>query len=317
MNCPHCSQPALRFGKNRNGSQRFVCRPCRKTFSEAGQDRRCTVDPAQIVFALKMLLEGMSIRSAERLLGIGRDAIIEAMFKAGERCQLFLEAKINGIPVNDVECDELWSFIGCKEKTRKRLNKPATLGDCYTFTGMERTTKLILAWHVGKRCFGDTLLFAGKLKKAVSGRFQLSTDGYVPYVNAMIGTFGNDIDFATIIKLLGESEELGRYSPPVVWKIIEEVRAGQPDQEMICTSHVERHNRSIRMGNRRFTRLTDAHSKKPENHEAMVALFLANYNFCRPHMTLSQAAGCKTTPAMAAGLTDHVWSLEELLANAA
>jgi IS1 family transposase len=259
-----------------------------------------------------MLLEGNSIRSVERLTGVYRGTIIAAMVASGQKCQRFMESTIHLVPVNDVQADEIWSFVGCKEKTRERLGHSFEMGDCYTFTAIERNTKLILAFHVGKRCPEDTLAFADKLWHATSGKFQLTTDGYRPYLTAIPYVFGRQLDYATLVKVYGEptEDECRRYSPPRIIEVIPTPMSGNPDPDRICTSHVERSNLTLRMQIRRLTRLTNGFSKKWENHEAALALFFAYYNWCRVHMTL------KTTPAKEAGLTDHVWSVQELLANA-
>jgi IS1 family transposase len=203
-------------------------------------------------------------------------------------------------------------FIGCKERTRQHYGYDENIcGDAYCFTAIERTTKLIVAWHLGKRSPGDTQDFADILRRARTGRFQLTTDGYSPYQRAIPYTFGPRIDFATLVKKYQTPDDgQRRYSPADIVGITITVRTGDPDEDRICTSHVERHNRTIRMQVRRMTRLTDAHSKKWENHDAALALFFAFYNFCRVHSTL------KTTPAVKAGISDHVWSLAELLQRA-
>lgn len=174
---------------------------------------------------------------------------------------------------------------------------------------MECDSKLILAWHVGKREPEDTAWFSEKLRAATTGRFQLSTDGFKPYCTAIPEAFGGNIDFAQLIKRYGKQPESGngRYSPPAIIGIRKREMWGRPNMDAVCTSHVERGNLSIRMGIRRMTRLTNAFSKKWENHEAHLAIWLLFYNFCKVHGTL------KSTPAMAAGLTDHVWSISELL----
>jgi len=309
-----------RFGRNRNGSQRYRCDTCARTFTDEQTrpaDRR-RVEESRLTMCLRMLLEGMSIRSAERLTGIHRDTIIAALVEAGDNCQRWLAVAVRGVPAADVQADEIWGFVHCKEKTRERRNLPQEMGDAYCFTALERNTKLILAWHLGKRCPLDTAEFADKLYVATEGRFQLTTDGYTPYQTVIPTLFRSRVDFATLVKVYGEPEEEARrrYSPPRITEVIATVRTGEPDPALICTSHVERSNLTIRMMIRRMTRLTNAFSKKWDNHEAALALFFAYYNFCRPHMTLTESAGHKCTPAMASNLTDYVWSLQELLRNA-
>jgi transposase-like protein/IS1 family transposase len=315
MDCPLCGSSTRRFGRNRNGSQRYRCDACARTFTDETTrptDRRC-LDEQRVILCLRMLLEGNSIRSTERLTGAHRDTIIGAMVAVGERCERFLASVVQGVAVLDVQADEIWGFVGCKEKTRERHNLPEDMGDAYCFTALERASKFILAWHLGKRCPMDTLEFADKLYAATSGRFQLTTDGYTPYRTVIPTMFGARVDFATLVKVYGESEEESRrrYSPPRIIEVVATVRTGNPDPDRICTSHVERSNLTIRMMVRRMTRLTNAFSKKWENHEAALALFFAYYNFCRVHMTL------KTTPAVAIGLTDHPWTMAQLLQRVA
>jgi len=315
MQCPLCEGSTRRFGRNRNGSQRYRCDVCARTFTDEVTrpvDRRC-LDPEKVVQCLRMLLEGNSIRSVERLTQVHRDTIISAMVDAGERCQQFLDG-LRHLPASDVQIDELWAFIGCKEKTRLRRGYGEEMGDCWCFLAIERSSKFILASHVGKRTPDDALLFTEKLRRATRpARFQLSSDGFTPYPGTVSEVFGPLIDYGQIIKTFGNSQEegtAGRYSPGEVVAVERMTRIGNPDEDLICTSHVERQNKTMRMQIRRFTRLTDGHSKKWANHEAAVGLFLAYFNFCRVHSTI------KTTPAQAAGLADRTWSLQELLDRA-
>lgn len=320
MQCPACQAEARRFGRNRNGSQRYQCRDCRRTFTPEG-DRplgNMRLDAAKAVLCLRMLLEGTSVRSVERLTDVNRNTILSLLVTVGPRCQQFLEQAVQGVPVNHVEIDEIWGFVHCKEKTRLRKGYSEDVGDSYCFTGIKGEPKLMLAWHLGRRTAADAKLFCEKLSCATSGRFQLTSDGFKPYKTTVPLTFGNRVDFAQLIKEYGIPDgEERRYSPPEVVGTTTVVCCGNPDPGRICTSYVERGNLTIRMTIRRLTRLTNAFSKKWANHEAALGLFFAFYNYCRPHMTLNERAGRKTTPAMAAGLTDHVWSVGELLIAAA
>src|SRR5262249_43982482 len=227
------------------------------------------------------------------------------------------EQVVCGVAVNDVECDEIWGFIGCKEKTRLRNNYSEDFGDGYCFVGLESTNKLVLAWHLGKRSAFDAGEFSQKLSRATSGQFQVTTDGFKPYRTAIPLAFGARVDFAQLIKeyAIPEGEER-RYSPPEVVGTSTVVCCGQPDPDRICTSYVERSNLSMRMSIRRLTRLTNAFSKKWENHEAALALYFAFYNYCRPHMTLTERYERRTTRAMGAGLADQVWTVGQLLSRA-
>lgn len=312
MLCPICEKETRKFGKNRNGSQRVRCDSCKKCFTDEStrpQDRR-KLDPTKMILCLRMLLEGNSIRSVERLTGVHRDTVIDAMLEAGKACKRFLACVLINIPARDVQADEIWGFVGCKEKTKIRRGYGEEVGDAYCFTAIERETKMILAWHLGKRSPESTMIFAERLDIATSGRFQLTTDGFRPYLNTIPEVFGSKVDYATLVKVYGNSEDDQRYSPGTVIDVIQTVQTGNPDEDLICTSHVERSNKTIRMMVRRMTRLTDAHSKKWENHEAALGLFFAYYNFCRVHSTI------KSTPAVAAGLTIEAWSLKRLLEEA-
>src|SRR5262249_40840689 len=213
--------------------------------------------------------------------------------------------------------DEVWGFVGMKEKTRLRLQPSAYhVGDAYCYIGLERSTKLILAWHLGKRDHDSAHEFAGKLADATTGHFQITTDGFKPYKSAIPAELSN-ADFAMLIKKYGKQPETGRYSPPEVIGTITTPRNGHPDPDRVCTSHVERANLTVRMGNRRMTRLTNAFSKKWSAQAAMLALSFCYYNFSRAHQTLTKEAGQKTTPVMAAGLEDHPWTLRELVERSA
>jgi IS1 family transposase len=220
--------------------------------------------------------------------------------------------RLQNVAVEDVQCDEIWGFMGCKEQTRVYNGYTEEVGDVWCFTAIERHTKLILTWHVGKRTPTDTAIFADNLCHATRGKFQLITDGFTPYRTAIPAIRrGRGIDYATLVKVYGESEDGNkRYSPSEMVGTIETPLMGNPDEDRICTSHVERSNKTLRMQIRRLTRLTDGHSKKWENHEAAMSLFFAYYNFCRVHGTI------KMTPAQKSGLTTDTWSLQRLLEEA-
>ena len=240
-----------------------------------------------------------------------RDTICDLILTVGDNCKSFLERTVSGVEVNDVQCDEIWSFVGCKEKTKKRKGyQAADIGDCWTFIAIERNTKLVLAHHVAKRT--DTREFLLKLRKATSGRFQLSSDGWGGYTNNVPFIFRNDVDFGQLIKTYKSEQAETRYSPAMITSIEKKAVFGSPDPEKICTSHVERVNLTLRMNLRRFTRLTNAHSKSWVHHEAMQNILFAWYNFCRVHTSLD-----KQTPAMVSGLAGAVWSIDRLLVEAA
>lgn len=223
-----------------------------------------------------------------------------------------MEKKLRNVKVKDLQADEIWAYVGMKEKTKKRKGKDTdTLGDAYTFVAFERDSKLIVAWHLGRRTARDTLLFTEKIFQALEGtknRFQMSTDGFEAYADAICYSLGARVDYAKLVKIYGVSEpDEHRYSPSRVIEAIPTPVFGNPDPEKICTSHVERQNLNIRMAMRRFTRLTNGFSKKWENLKAALALYFAYYNFCRIHSSI------RCTPAMEAGVTNTVWELKDLL----
>lgn len=311
MLCTTCENKMRKFGKNRNGSQRYRCNACKLTVTDVATrpvDRR-RVPAEKMNLALRMLLEGNSIRAVERLTGIFRDTIINNMVALGEKCKRFLERTINNVPVENVQVDEIWGFVFCKEKARHLKDYPEDgVGDAYCYTAIERGTKLLIAWHLGKRNVQDTYDFTNKLRRATTGNFQLTTDGFHPFRAAVHSVFGPWLDFAVLIKNYNEvPEDQRKYSPSEVVSVTVRVQTGNPDESQICTSHVERSNRTLRMQIRRLTRLTDAHTKKWENHEAALALFFAYYNFCRVHSTIS------CTPAVKSGLATETWSVKRLL----
>jgi transposase-like protein/IS1 family transposase len=311
MNCPTCGEPANKAGKTRTGQQRYRCSECAKTFSSPKPLAGLATDPKKAAFALNMLLEGTSVRATSRLTGLDKGTILRIMVQAGRQCFDFLADTMQNLHVADIQCDEVWSFVGCKERTAFLQNAGEGVGDAYAFTAIERSTKLLFCFHVGRRSAEDAALFADKLALccADSIRPHVSTDGYTPYHTAIPSAFGNNVDHGMLIKQYASPTGKGqqRYSPATIIGAKEYQNAGTSLPGQICTSHIERSNLTVRMQNRRWTRLTNAFSKKLENHQLMFALFVAWCNFCRPHMTLG------TTPAVAAGLAAGAWSLEHLL----
>ncbi len=266
------------------------------------------VPQEKAVLTLQLLTEGNSIRSTERITNLDRNTIMSLLVRAGERSAQMMKRKIEYLDVKDVEADEIWGFVGKKEG-HKTLTDGPELGDAYCFVAMERNTKLVLAHHLGKRSKKSTEEFINKLRYATSEkRFQFTTDGFKPYVDATHMILGNRVDFAQLIKVYGAPREgEQRYSPGEVVEAVPVRIYGKPDPKRICTSHIERQNLSIRMGMRRMTRLTNGFSKKWENLEAAYSLWFAYYNFCRVHKTL------RVTPAMESGITDHIWTIAELI----
>ncbi len=311
MTCHNCRSECKRFGKDRKGTQRFRCRQCSKTFLEPQEKplegMYLPIEKAELV--LKLLVEGNSVSTVERITEVHHTTILKLLVLVGEKCERIMAEKVRNVEVRDVECDEVWAYIGKKQKRVCPEDDP-NLGDTYTFVAIERHTKLVLNIAVGKRDQRTTNAFIEGLSQAVAPRqnFQITTDGFRPYIGAIDATLGHRVDFAQLIKVYRSSQEgEARYSPAEVASTEVVPVLGQPDPERICTSIVERSNLSLRMGTRRFTRLTNAFSKKWENHWAAVALWFTFYNFCRIHKSL------RVTPAMAAGIADHVWTLAELL----
>jgi len=313
MKCQACGTETKKFGKDRNGHQRYQCLSCKKTFVEAYErplgEMRLPLEKA--LFVIKLLVEGCSIRSAERITGVEKRTILSLLALVGERCEGLMMNRIQGLTVKNVQCDELWGYVGMKEKTKthKALTS-GRIGDAYCFVAMERNTKLILAWHLGRRTATDTVDFTQKLRHATKGNFQISTDGFQAYAEAISYSLGaQHVDFAQIIKSYANNpENETRYSPSLCTGCSKVSVYGNPDLSKASTSHIERQNLTIRMGMRRMTRLTNAFSKKWTNLKSAYALHFAFYNFCRIHATL------RVTPAMEAGIADHVWTIQELLA---
>jgi IS1 family transposase/transposase-like protein len=307
MTCHNCKTKCAKFGHDRKGNQRFRCCQCYKTYSERPERLDGTnKSEKEIEQIVRLFVEGCSVRSIERITGIHRDTILNVLVIVGNRCERLSENLIHDLPVRDVQCDEIWGYVGCKEK-RNASGSPLR-GDAYCFVGIERSTKLVLAWHLGRRSARDTMAFIEKLYMATAGKFQITTDGFQPYFDAIHTALGSRVDYAQLIKVYeGGSDDEHRYSPPRVVEAIAKPMWGNPEADRICTSHVERQNLTLRMHMRRLTRLTNAFSKKWHNLRAAYALQFAYYNLCRVHQTL------RVTPAMESGLTDHVWELQELL----
>jgi transposase-like protein/IS1 family transposase len=315
MDCAACQTPAKRFGKDRKGNQRFRCRTCRKTFSERPErplgDMRLPAEKAALI--LTLLCEGSGIRSIQRTTGCHQVTILSLLTLMGEGCERMLAELVKDVKVEDVQADEVWGYVRCKEKTKERRGiADPEAGDAYCYIGMERHSKLVLAWHLGRRNTWDAGDFMEKLARATAGRFQLSTDGFSAYPASVEYSFGARVDYAQVVKDFGSvsGEEARRYAPP---RLIgqEKIKvSGEPDEERACTSHVERGNWTLRGHLRRMTRLSNGFSRKRANLRAALALYFAYYNFCKFHKAI------RMTPAMKAGITRRPWSVADLMAAA-
>jgi IS1 family transposase len=258
------------------------------------------------------MLEGMSIRAVERMTGICRKTLTDMVLIVGQNCQRLLDRMLRNVEAKDVQLDEIWSFVGMKERARFAKNASLEFGDSWTFIAIERDTKLILAHEIGQRDSNTCCSLLFKLKDATNGRFQLTTDGLRAYTLNVPFILGGRVDFAQLIKVYASSQETTRYSPAKIISADKHPQFGNPNEDRISTSHIERFNLTLRMSLRRFTRLANGHSKSLKHHSAMQAIFFAYYNFARKHEALKGK-----TPAMASNLTDHVWTIEEMLEWAA
>ncbi len=263
-----------------------------------------TAKRCQIIAAL---VEGNSIDATCRMLGVGKHTVLRLLEDAGCACAAFHNANVRNLRVKRAQCDEVWLFIYAKQKNVTEEQMAEGAGDCWTWTAIDADTKLIISYMLGDRGASTARDFMEDVAGRIANRIQLTTDGHRVYAEAVEQAFGSEIDYAMLVKIYGASNEgESRYSPATCIGCRTGVLAGNPDPKHISTSYVERQNLSMRMGMRRFTRLTNGFSKKFENHAHQIALYFFHYNFCRVHKTL------RVTPAMEAGLTDHVWTLEEL-----
>jgi len=310
MTCGACEIECQRFGKHRNGLRRYRCPRCHKTYTEAHKAalEGSYIPLDKVVLVLRLLVEGNSIRSTERISGLDQNTIMRLLVKAGEKCEKLMGRMLVNVPVRDVECDEIWSFVGKKQKRVQPADDP-NLGDAYCFVAIERHSKVVLNFALGKRDQATTDVFVeGMRDSTAAAPFQVTTDGFGPYRSAITTTLGDRADFAQLIKVYRASVQgEARYSPAEIASTEVVPVMGRPDPERICTSIVERQNLTMRMQIRRLTRLTNGFSKKWENHWAALCLHFAYYNLCRIHRSL------RVTPAMEAGITDHVWEISELL----
>ncbi|AVP96220.1 IS1 family transposase [Ahniella affigens] len=257
---------------------------------------------------LGFLVEGMSLRAASRLADCSINTVTKLLVDVGTACADFQDQALRNLPSKRIQCDEIWSFVGAKQKNVAK--GAAGYGDVWTWTAICADTKLVASWMVGSRDGDAAQTFIGDLAPRLRNRVQLTTDGHKVYVEAVESAFGAAVDYAMLVKVYGEGpkSDQRRYSPSEFVCATKQTVTGNPDMDKVSTSYVERQNLTMRMSCRRFTRLTNAFSKKVENHAHAVALHFMHYNFGRIHKSL------RVTPAMEAGVSNHVWSLEEIAA---
>ena len=260
---------------------------------------------------LKCLVEGMSIRAVARIADVSRNTVTKLLIDAGKACADYQDKALRDLPCSRIEVDEIWSFVYAKQKNVPRaVAAPPKAGDVWTWTAICADTKLVPSWIVGDRTSATGIEFMDDLRSRLANRVQLTSDGHKAYLEAVEGAFGGDVDYAMLVKLYGKApgeESERRYSPAECIGTKRKVIEGKPKKSLISTSYVERQNLTMRMSMRRFTRLTNAFSKKIENHAHSVALHFMHYNFCRIHQTLG------VTPAMEAGVTERLWEVSDIV----
>ena len=268
-----------------------------------------TVERAHVV---RCLVHGVSMRATSRITGVARNTIDKLLVELGAACSEYQDRTLRNLNSKRIQVDECWAFVACKQKqvTMENIEQYGICGDVWTWAAIDADSKLIPCWSIGQRDASTATHFVADLADRLADRVQLTSDGLKAYLGAVENAFNGAVDYAMLVKIYGEIDTEGqrRYSPAkcIGCEILSVT--GDPDVDHISTSYIERSNLTMRMGMRRFTRLTNAFSKKVENHAAAVSLHMMYYNFGRSHQTL------KTSPAVAAGLADHVWSIEEIIA---
>ena len=269
-------------------------------------NRLSTAKRAAVVAAL---VEGCSIRATVRMTGVAKNTVTKLLIELGAACTKYQDETLRNLPCRRLQCDEIWSFVYAKAKNVERAKSaPEVAGDVWTWTAIDADTKLVPSWLIGTRDAGSAYTFMMDLASRLRWRVQLTTDGLTSYLSAVEDAFGGQIDYATLQKIYGSDPEAEkRYSPAKCLGCDVKTVTGEPEPKHISTSYVERQNLTMRMSMRRFTRLTNGFSKKVKNHAAAVALYFMYYNFARIHSSL------RTTPAQAAGVTEKLWEIEDIL----
>jgi len=318
VRCSCGSEAWQKFGtyfRDGNRIQRLKCKQCGLVASDAAHrplgNLRVPID--QAVKVISLLTEGMGIRGTSRVTGLHQQTILNLLESVGEKCAKLLDERIQNVPGGNIEVDELYSYV--KTRPENTQSGDPIHGEMFCFLGIHRESKLIVSHLIGKRYASNCLALMNDISDRLQGRVQLSTDGFPAYMGAngaVARAFGSAIDYGVEVKEFGREEgPPGRYTPAKCLRVTREAEIGNPDLHTVGTSRVERMNLSVRHFMRRFTRSTLGYSKTFRNHRHATALFIAHFNFCRTHSSLKN--GTPRTPAMAAELTDHVWTIEELL----
>lgn len=313
MTCHCCNGETKKSGRFQNKNrivQRYCCKRCNKTFSESQPLDGLRVDFKQAGQVVHLLCEGMGIRAVSRFTGLHRDTVLSILESAGTKCAAFLDAKVRDVKAEHIQADEIFSFVYSKPQNTARGDTEH--GEFFTYLSVDRASKLIINWRTSKRDGENTLAFMQDLKARLANRVQLTTDAFAGYCRgngAVQQVFNGEVDYATETKVYGRTNnQVSRYFNPLkVIGIKRRMRIGTPDLSMATTCHAERTNLSVRQFTRRFSRCTIGYSKTLQNLRHAVALFVCHFNFVRVHSAHGQ------TPAQAAGVADHVWTLEEIL----
>lgn len=314
MVCDTCQRTMRKHGKRADGRLRFKCFACKRVVTEEREhlfgDMR--IDEERAILALTLLCEGSSVRAACRLTGLHKTTLLRLLVLAGERVERYMATAIKDVPVSDVECDEIWSYIARKQRSKRLHNiDDPHQGDSYAWIALERHSKLVLAYHVDRRTNRAADAFAEKLASATTGRFTVSSDAFPAYVDSLSYHLGHRTSYGMIRKEFGyDAEGQRHYSPPALIKAERAAIFGDPDMSRIGTSRVERWNLSLRTGLKRMSRLTIAFSRCYRNHRAALSLWIGYYNCVRRR-------SIRMAPAMSAGIISRPWTMRDLMEAAA